>query len=99
MPQINANGITLEYEDRGTRDAPVVLLIMGLGAQLIYWPDSLCHGLVEDGFRVIFPPLALCTDNAAMIAWAGLERYAAGMIDALDFKPRPRWPLQEMTAA
>jgi len=39
------------------------------------------------------PPLSLCTDNAAMIAWAGLERLRLGNTDSLDFKPRPRWPL------
>ena len=39
------------------------------------------------------PPLSLCTDNAAMIAWAGLERFKLGQTDKLDFKPRPRWPL------
>ena len=41
----------------------------------------------------VAPPLALCTDNGAMIAWAGLERLKAGLVDALDFAPRPRWPL------
>ncbi|MDB5661663.1 MAG: protein kinase, partial [Sphingomonas bacterium] len=39
------------------------------------------------------PPLWLCTDNAAMIAWAGAERFAAGLFDDLDFPARPRWPL------
>ncbi|KAF0115244.1 MAG: O-sialoglycoprotein endopeptidase [Rhodospirillaceae bacterium] len=39
------------------------------------------------------PPLRLCTDNAAMIAWAGVERLRIGSHDGLDFKPRPRWPL------
>ncbi len=39
------------------------------------------------------PPISLCTDNAAMIAWAGLERLRLGDTDGLDFKPRPRWPL------
>ncbi len=39
------------------------------------------------------PPVALCTDNAAMIAWAGLERYRHGLVDGFDFAPRPRWPL------
>jgi N6-L-threonylcarbamoyladenine synthase len=39
------------------------------------------------------PPLWLCTDNAAMIAWAGAERFAAGLTDDLDFVARPRWPL------
>jgi N6-L-threonylcarbamoyladenine synthase len=41
----------------------------------------------------VAPPPALCTDNGAMIAWAGLERLRLGLTDALDFAPRPRWPL------
>jgi N6-L-threonylcarbamoyladenine synthase len=43
--------------------------------------------------RLIAPPPKLCTDNGAMIAWAGLERLRLGLTDELDFKPRPRWPL------
>lgn len=42
---------------------------------------------------LIAPPPALCTDNGAMIAWAGLERLQHGLIDPLDFAPRARWPL------
>jgi N6-L-threonylcarbamoyladenine synthase len=45
------------------------------------------------GLRFVAPPLALCTDNAAMIAWAGVERFAAGHSDPLDIAARPRWPL------
>lgn len=45
------------------------------------------------GARFVAPPLALCTDNAAMIAWAGAELYRAGHRDGLTLAARPRWPL------
>src|SRR6185312_4699494 len=45
------------------------------------------------GVRLVAPPIKLCTDNGAMIAWAGIERLRRGMTDRLDFAPRPRWPL------
>jgi N6-L-threonylcarbamoyladenine synthase len=47
----------------------------------------------NQGLPFIAPPLWLCTDNAAMIAWAGAERLALGLIDTLDAPARPRWPL------
>jgi N6-L-threonylcarbamoyladenine synthase len=48
--------------------------------------------------RFVAPPLRLCGDNAAMIAWAGIERLKLGLVDGMDFSPRPRWPLDNDAA-
>jgi len=48
------------------------------------------------GIALAVPPPALCTDNGAMIAWAGAERLACGLTDGLDVAPRARWPLGEV---
>ena len=53
----------------------------------------------ETGLRFVAPPLPLCTDNAAMIAWAGIERLRMGQNDPLDFVARPRWPLDPKAEA
>jgi N6-L-threonylcarbamoyladenine synthase len=47
----------------------------------------------QQGFRLSLPPPALCTDNAAMVAWAGAERLALGLVDGFDAPARARWPL------
>ncbi|MEG3088449.1 tRNA (adenosine(37)-N6)-threonylcarbamoyltransferase complex transferase subunit TsaD [Sphingomonas sp. PB4P5] len=52
-----------------------------------------------NGLHFVAPPLWLCTDNAAMIAWAGAERFAAGLTDPLDIAARPRWPLDPVAEA
>ena len=48
----------------------------------------------EGGLRLVAPPAALCGDNGAMIAWAGLERLRLGLTDGFDAPPRPRWLLE-----
>jgi pimeloyl-ACP methyl ester carboxylesterase len=53
MPQARANGIDIEYESFGRIGDPLILLIMGFAAQLIFWPVSLCEGLAAKGFRVV----------------------------------------------
>ncbi len=53
----------------------------------------------EANIRFVAPPLALCTDNAAMIAMAGLERYLAGAVDDMGLAARPRWPLDQTASA
>jgi N6-L-threonylcarbamoyladenine synthase len=52
----------------------------------------------EAGLKFVVPAPALCTDNGAMIAWAGLERLALGLTSPLDVPARPRWPLDEISA-
>ncbi len=52
---------------------------------------------LRDQITLVVPPPTLCTDNAAMIAWAGAERLAHGLCDALDVAPRARWPLDQVT--
>jgi pimeloyl-ACP methyl ester carboxylesterase len=53
LPTIQANNVDLYYEENGPADAPVILLVMGLGAQMIAWPDEFIQGLVAKGHRVI----------------------------------------------
>ena len=54
--------------------------------------------LTAAGVALSLPPPALCTDNGAMVAWAGLERFRLGHTDSLATAPRPRWPLTEVRA-
>lgn len=61
--------------------------------------DGLVDLAADHGMRFTAPPMALCTDNGAMIAWAGLERFRLGMIDDLEAPARARWPLDAMAAA
>ncbi|MGR3661016.1 MAG: tRNA (adenosine(37)-N6)-threonylcarbamoyltransferase complex transferase subunit TsaD [Paracoccaceae bacterium] len=64
---------------------------------------SICQALEtvssEMNVRFAAPPLALCTDNAAMIAWAGIERFRIGLRDDLTLSARPRWPLDTKSAS
>lgn len=51
--QTTANGISITYEDKGPKDAPAILLVMGLGGQLTLWPDEFVDALSAHGFRTI----------------------------------------------
>ncbi len=71
---------------------PVLAVAGGVAANGVI-RDALTTLCKDLGIRFVAPPLSLCTDNAAMIAWAGLERMRAGQQDDLSLSARPRWPL------
>ena len=59
--------------------------------------EALAAKAVSEGFEVFYPPLDLCTDNGAMIAYAGAQRLEAGVIESRGFSVRPRWDLAELS--
>ncbi len=85
-----------EYPDVKT---PALVVAGGVAAnrEIRSTLETLC---IAHGFTFVAPPHVLCTDNAAMIAWAGIERIRAGLVepDAMDFVPRSRWPLDSISA-
>jgi len=75
-------------------DAPALVVAGGVAANAAI-RGALAELAQEQGRRFAVPPAWLCTDNAAMIAWAGAERLTAGLVDGLDAPARARWPLDE----
>jgi N6-L-threonylcarbamoyladenine synthase len=74
--------------------APALVVAGGVAANQAI-RSALADLARADGRRFSVPPAWLCTDNAAMIAWAGAERFAAGLTDPLDAPARARWPLDQ----
>jgi N6-L-threonylcarbamoyladenine synthase len=78
------------------RMAPMPTLVVAGGvAANLYLRQRVESVARRHAARFVAPPQALCTDNGAMIAWAGIEHLRLGRANSLDFKPRPRWPLDE----
>ena len=85
-----AMGLVLDVLPPGLQRALVVAGGVAANTALRTALQELC---AARGFVLVAPPLGLCTDNGAMIAWAGAERLALGLTDGLDAVVRPRWPL------
>ncbi|MBD2841228.1 tRNA (adenosine(37)-N6)-threonylcarbamoyltransferase complex transferase subunit TsaD [Erythrobacter rubeus] len=82
----------LEHALAETGRLPALVVAGGVAANQVI-RAALEELAATHSMRFVAPPLALCTDNAAMIAWAGCERLPLGESDPLDLKARPRWPL------
>ena len=77
-----------------TRSSPLLVVAGGVAANQVL-RNALQIAAGRDGFTFVAPPPRLCTDNAVMVAWAGLERLRCGLVDGIDHAPRPRWPLDD----
>jgi N6-L-threonylcarbamoyladenine synthase len=91
-----ANAIAL-FKDRHPQTAKALVVAGGVAANRAL-RERLAVLAAANGLTLVAPPPRLCTDNAAMIAWAGIERLKLGLTDSFDFAPRPRWPLDPTAA-
>lgn len=89
MPTIATNGISLAYDIQGDPEGEPILLIAGLGLQLISWPDAFCAGLAAQGFRVIR------FDNRDCGLSTKMDQFGKPQLSAGFFRPLFRLPLLE----
>ena len=87
------NHAIAKYEQ--TQNGKRLVLAGGVAANQ-YIRARLEESCKKHGYTLFAPSIKLCTDNAAMIAWAGIERMQKGFISPLDFAPKARWPLEQL---
>ena len=78
---------------KNKKDKKNTFVIAGGVASNLSIRENLIKLSKENDFESVFPPINLCSDNGAMIAWAGIERYKMNLINNLDFPSKARWPL------
>tara|TARA_Y100001970_G_scaffold290285_1_gene423527 strand:+ start:1598 stop:2665 length:1068 start_codon:yes stop_codon:yes gene_type:complete len=83
------------FNDMSKKQGKVNIVVAGGVAANKFLRNSLMTIEKNSNVQFFFPSLQLCTDNGAMIAYAGIERYERKLFDKLNFKPRPRWPLDK----
>jgi N6-L-threonylcarbamoyladenine synthase len=79
-------------------DASLLVVAGGVAANAAIRAE-LARVAQAHGFQQVAPPMRLCSDNAVMVAWAGIERLRLGLTDGMDTAPRPRWPLTDLKPA
>ena len=85
--------VAMAQFSKGKKNKKNTFVIAGGVASNLSIRKNLIELSSEENFVPVFPPINLCSDNAAMIAWAGIERYKKNLIDDLKFISKPRWPL------
>ena len=93
MPRARANGIELEYETFGAQGAPAVLLISGLGSQMISWRDEFCTQLAARGFQVI----RFDNRDSGLSTWME-DAGPADLSAALNGSPQPAYQLDDLAS-
>ena len=83
------------FKDMNKKQNTVNIVVAGGVAANKYLRESLKSIEKSSNVQFFFPSLQLCTDNGAMIAYAGIERYEKNLFNKLNFKPKPRWPLDK----
>ena len=87
--------VAMEEFSKNKKNKKKIFVIAGGVASNKSIREKLINLSLKEKFEPIFPPINLCSDNAAMIAMVGLEKYKLGIKDTLDFPVKPRWPLDE----
>jgi N6-L-threonylcarbamoyladenine synthase len=87
-----ANALALFQRDFPDAESPTLVVAGGVAANIAIG-SALTEMAESHDFQIRIPPARLCTDNAVMIAWAGLEKLAGGGFDPISIGPRARWPL------